>query len=82
MHLLPFFHPIDGADAGFDPADHTEVDSRLGDWNDLRALGETHELVAASGPEMNQPTRGLMSCDARRVFVQTALACYKSFTLV
>ena len=46
VHLLPFFQPIDGADAGFDPADHTEVDSRLGDWNDVRALGETHELVA------------------------------------
>ncbi len=46
VHLLPFFHPIDGADAGFDPADHTEVDSRLGDWNDVSALGETHELVA------------------------------------
>jgi len=30
VHLLPFFNPIDGADAGFDPADHTEVDSRLG----------------------------------------------------
>ena len=40
------FSPIDGADAGFDPADHTEVDSRLGDWNDVRALGQTHELVA------------------------------------
>lgn len=46
VHLLPFFHPIDGADAGFDPADHTEVDSRLGDWNDVSALGQTHELVA------------------------------------
>ena len=46
VHLLPFFHPIDGADAGFDPADHTQVDSRLGDWNDVKALGETHELVA------------------------------------
>ena len=23
VHLLPFFHPIDGADAGFDPIDHT-----------------------------------------------------------
>ena len=46
VHLLPFFHPIDGADAGFDPADHTEVDSRLGDWNDVRALGKTHEIVA------------------------------------
>jgi sucrose phosphorylase len=44
--VRPCFHPIDGADAGFDPADHTEVDSRLGDWNDVRALGETHELVA------------------------------------
>jgi sucrose phosphorylase len=46
VHLLPFFHPIDGADAGFDPIDHTEVDSRLGDWNDVRALGEDVELVA------------------------------------
>ena len=34
-HLLPFFHPIDGADAGFDPIDHTQVDPRLGSWNDL-----------------------------------------------
>lgn len=23
VHLLPFFTPIDGADAGFDPIDHT-----------------------------------------------------------
>jgi sucrose phosphorylase len=45
-HLLPFFSPIDGADAGFDPVDHTEVDSRLGDWDDVRALGEEVELVA------------------------------------
>jgi sucrose phosphorylase len=46
VHLLPFFTPIDGADAGFDPVDHTEVDSRLGDWGDVRALGEEVELVA------------------------------------
>jgi len=46
VHLLPFFNPIDGADAGFDPADHTEVDSRLGDWNNVRDLGVNHELVA------------------------------------
>ena len=26
VHLLPFFTPYDGADAGFDPQDHTEVD--------------------------------------------------------
>lgn len=23
VHVLPFFHPIDGSDAGFDPIDHT-----------------------------------------------------------
>ncbi len=38
VHLLPFFHPIDGADAGFDPIDHTQVDPRLGDWADIRRL--------------------------------------------
>ena len=30
VHVLPFYHPIDGADAGFDPIDHTQVDARLG----------------------------------------------------
>lgn len=45
-HLLPFFDPIDGADAGFDPIDHTRVDPRLGSWEDLRALGSHLELVA------------------------------------
>ena len=34
-HLLPFFTPIDGADAGFDPIDHTQVDARLGTWEDV-----------------------------------------------
>ena len=29
VHLLPFFYKIDGADAGFDPIDHTRVDDRL-----------------------------------------------------
>jgi sucrose phosphorylase len=46
VHLLPFFTPIDGADAGFDPIDHTEVDSRLGDWKEVRALSENLDLVA------------------------------------
>jgi sucrose phosphorylase len=46
VHLLPFFSPIDGADAGFDPVDHTEVDARLGNWSEIRALGEDVELVA------------------------------------
>jgi sucrose phosphorylase len=45
-HLLPFFTPIDGADAGFDPIDHAQADARLGRWEDVRALGDTVELVA------------------------------------
>src|SRR5437867_5250467 len=45
-HLLPFFDPIDGADAGFDPIDHTKVDPRLGTWEDVRALGEHVEIMA------------------------------------
>ena len=46
VHLLPFFVPIDGADAGFDPIDHAKVDARLGDWEDVRALGEEVEVMA------------------------------------
>lgn len=45
-HLLPFFYPINGADAGFDPIDHTQVDPQLGSWDDLRSLGLTVELMA------------------------------------
>lgn len=46
VHVLPFFHPIDGADAGFDPIDHTQVDERLGSWEDLRGLAEDVEVMA------------------------------------
>jgi sucrose phosphorylase len=46
VHLLPFYHPIDGADAGFDPTDHTQVDPRLGDWNDVHALSEEVDVMA------------------------------------
>ena len=46
VHLLPFFHPMDGADAGFDPIDHTQVDPRLGTWEDLRRLGDAVEITA------------------------------------
>ena len=46
VHLLPFYYPIDGSDAGFDPIDHTQVDSRLGDWNDVKKLGQDYELMA------------------------------------
>ena len=45
VHLLPFFYPIDGSDAGFDPIDHTQVDPRLGDWQDLRALAEKIDVM-------------------------------------
>ena len=45
-HLLPFFPPIDGVDAGFDPIDHTQVDPRLGTWKDLQSLGSNVELMA------------------------------------
>ena len=46
VHLLPFFHPIDGADAGFDPIDHTRVDERLGSWDDIAALARRSDLMA------------------------------------
>jgi sucrose phosphorylase len=46
VHLLPFFTPFDGADAGFDPIDHTSVDLRLGNWEDLSQLGRVAELTA------------------------------------
>ena len=46
VHLLPFFLPIDGVNAGFDPIDHTAIDPKLGDWDDLSALGRTLDLMA------------------------------------
>jgi sucrose phosphorylase len=46
VHLLPFFHRIDGADAGFDPIDHTRVDARLGDWADVRQLSAAIPVMA------------------------------------
>jgi sucrose phosphorylase len=50
VHLLPFFHPIDGADAGFDPIDHTIVDPRLGDWSDIKKL--TEDRAGTNGLEV------------------------------
>jgi sucrose phosphorylase len=46
VHLLPFFHPIDGTDAGFDPIDHQRVDQRLGSWTDVKALSAHVEIMA------------------------------------
>lgn len=46
VHMLPFFNPIDGADTGFDPIDHATVDFRLGDWEDVRDLAITVDVMA------------------------------------
>ena len=46
VHLLPFYTPFDGADAGFDPADHTKVDPRLGTWTDVGRLARSHDVTA------------------------------------
>ena len=46
VHILPFYYPYDGEDAGFDPIDHTTVDERLGDWNNIKKLGESVDIMA------------------------------------
>lgn len=45
IHLLPFFSPIDGADAGYDPINHKKVDYRLGEWEDVKKLTEDFDIV-------------------------------------
>jgi len=47
IHVLPFYTPFDGADAGFDPQDHTKVDPRLGSWDDVAALAQDGYSVMA-----------------------------------
>ncbi len=46
IHILPFYRPFDRADAGFDPIDHRSVDPRLGDWDRVRAISNTHDVTA------------------------------------
>ncbi len=46
VHLLPFFNSINGADAGFDPVDHTQVDGQLGTWDDIGALSREIDIMA------------------------------------
>ncbi len=46
VHVLPFFTPFDGVDAGFDPRDHTQVDPRLGTWDDVRTLAQGRDVMA------------------------------------
>ncbi|MFF2623714.1 sucrose phosphorylase [Oerskovia jenensis] len=47
VHVLPFFVPFDGDDAGFDPSDHATVDPRLGSWDDVRTLAARGRDVTA-----------------------------------
>ncbi len=46
VHILPFYYPIHGADAGFDPIDHTKIDPCLGNWTDIKELGQDVDLMA------------------------------------
>lgn len=46
VHVLPYYTPYDGADAGFDPEDHAQVDPRLGTWSDVRRLSESHTVMS------------------------------------
>jgi sucrose phosphorylase len=46
VHILPFYYPIHGVDAGFDPIDHTQIDPCLGNWADIKALGQDVDLMA------------------------------------
>jgi len=46
VHVLPFFRPIDGADAGFDPDDHREVDPRIGTWQEVASLAQVADVTA------------------------------------
>ncbi len=45
VHILPLLHPVRRGDAGFDPADHTEVDPRLGSWDDIAALARDFDVM-------------------------------------
>jgi sucrose phosphorylase len=46
VHILPFFLPVDGADAGFDPIDHTQVDPKVGDWSDIKRIAGDCDVMA------------------------------------
>jgi sucrose phosphorylase len=46
VHILPFYYPIHGADAGFDPIDHRRIDPSLGSWEEIKELGRHMDLTA------------------------------------
>lgn len=47
VHILPFFTPYDGDDTGFDPIDHSTVDPRLGNWDDVQAIADDGLSITA-----------------------------------
>ena len=46
VHILPFYYPIHGVDAGFDPIDHRRIDPSLGSWTEMKTLGQDVDLMA------------------------------------
>lgn len=44
VHILPFYPS--SADRGFAPLTYKKVDPVFGDWDDIRAIGEKHEIMA------------------------------------
>ena len=46
VHILPFYYPSNGFDAGFDPIDHAKIDPCLGSWADIKELGQDVDLMA------------------------------------
>lgn len=65
VHVLPFYVPFDGADAGFDPQDHTAMDPRLGTWDDMKALAAGY-VVMADVIVNHMSSRSAMFEDVRR----------------
>lgn len=45
VHLLPFYYPIDGADAGYDPIDHSRVDEKIGSWDDVATIARGFDIM-------------------------------------
>jgi sucrose phosphorylase len=46
VHILPFYYPFNGTDAGFDPIDHLVVDPHLGSWDDITRLSNDVNIMA------------------------------------
>ena len=46
VHVLPFFYPVDGVDAGFDPIDHSAVDPQIGTWDNIAVLSVALDITA------------------------------------